>query len=114
MSKGGILSILKKNERSLRLVGVLAPTPRRAIPSFDIRYSAVRCSARLQAAKTASVIIKNPSHFGEVSYEQRLWPKKAVSLNGKETLIMQFHKREWNTCGFFGYFLKSGNACGGT
>ena len=26
-------------ERSLRLVGVLTPAPRRAIPHFDIRYS---------------------------------------------------------------------------
>ena len=31
-----ILSILKKISRSLRLVGVLTPTPRRAIPSFVI------------------------------------------------------------------------------
>ena len=34
-----ILSILKKILRSLRLVGVLTPAPRRAIPSFEIRYS---------------------------------------------------------------------------
>ena len=31
-----ILSILKKISRSLRLVGVLTPTPRRATPSFRI------------------------------------------------------------------------------
>ena len=45
--------IYKKTERSLRLVGVVAPTPRRAIPSFeilqfDIRYSAVRCSSQFR------------------------------------------------------------------
>ena len=33
------LFLKKKMERSLRLVGVLTPTPRRAIPHFDIRYS---------------------------------------------------------------------------
>ena len=42
-----ILSVIKKISRSLLLVGVAAPTPRRAIPSFVIRYSAVRCLARL-------------------------------------------------------------------
>ena len=44
---------------------------------FDIRYSirlsssqaAVRCSARLLAAKAASLIIKKPCHFGVVSYK---------------------------------------------
>ena len=37
----GMYSIFFNNEmeRSLRLVGVLTPTPRRAIPSFEIRYS---------------------------------------------------------------------------
>ena len=36
----GMLSIrIKKTERSLRLVGVAAPTPRRAIPQIVIRHS---------------------------------------------------------------------------
>ena len=37
----GLYSIYfyKKMERSLRLVGVLAPTPRRAIPAFVTRHS---------------------------------------------------------------------------
>ena len=43
---------------------------------FVIRYSAVRCSARMPAAKAANLIIKKPCHFGVVSYERRLWPKK--------------------------------------
>jgi hypothetical protein len=38
--------------------------------------SAVRCSARLPAAKAVSLIIKEPCHFGVVSYERRLWPEK--------------------------------------
>ena len=36
---------------------------------FVIRYSAVRCSARMPAAKAANLIIKKPCHFGVVSYE---------------------------------------------
>jgi len=64
--------LIKKTERSLRLVGVLAPTPRRATPSFeilrfDIRYSAVRCF--ILAIEADSLIIKKPCHFGVVSYE---------------------------------------------
>ena len=64
---------LKKTiERSLRLVEVLTPTPRRAKPPFeilrfDIRYSAVRCL--IQAIEAASQIIKKPCHFGVVSCE---------------------------------------------
>ena len=41
---------------------------------FVIRYSAVRCSARLPAAKAASVIIKKPCHFGVVSYKYQTSP----------------------------------------
>ena len=36
---------------------------------FVIRYSAVRCLARLVAAKAISLIIKKPCHFGVVSYK---------------------------------------------
>jgi len=36
--------------------------------NFVIRYSAVRCSARLPAAKAARLIIKKACHFGVVSY----------------------------------------------
>jgi hypothetical protein len=44
---------------------------------FDIRYSAVRCSARPPAARAASLIIKKPCHFGVVSYEvQDSWVQK--------------------------------------
>jgi hypothetical protein len=35
---------------------------------FDIRYSAVRCSAQPRSASVASLIIKKPCHFGVVSY----------------------------------------------
>ena len=55
-----------------------------AVQSFEIRYSAVRCSARLPAAKATSLIISKPCHFGEVSYKRRLWPR-ASSLIGIET-----------------------------
>ena len=70
----GMYSIcFKKIERSLRLVEVVAPTPRRAKPSFvilrfDIRYSAVRCF--IQAIEVASLIVTKPYHFGVVSYER--------------------------------------------
>ena len=37
---------------------------------FVIRYSAVRCLARLAAAKADSLIIKKPRHFGVVSCER--------------------------------------------
>ena len=47
---------IKKTEQSLRLVGVLTPAPRRAIPHFDILRFAVK--------------------FCVVSYERRRWPKK--------------------------------------
>ena len=36
---------------------------------FVIRYSAVRCSARLPVAKAAGLIIKKTCHSGVVSYE---------------------------------------------
>ncbi len=43
MSKEGILSILKTAERSLRLVGVLVPTPRRAkLPFVILRFDILR------------------------------------------------------------------------
>jgi len=62
ISKDCILSILsfKKMERS-------DSTLRNSI--FDIRYSAVRCSARLPAAKATSLIINKPCHFGVVSFK---------------------------------------------
>ncbi len=69
----GMYSVyFKKTERSLRLVGVLVPTPRRAKPPFeilrfDIRYSAVRCL--IQAIETASLVTKKTCHFGRVSYK---------------------------------------------
>ena len=65
---------LKKTiERSLRLVEVLTPTPRRAKPPFeilrfDIRYSAVRCL--IQAIEVASLTINKSCHFGVVSYKE--------------------------------------------
>jgi hypothetical protein len=37
---------------------------------FVIRYSAVRCSARLPAAKATSLIIKKPCYFREFSSSQ--------------------------------------------
>jgi hypothetical protein len=37
---------------------------------FVIRYSAVRCSARLPATKAANLIIKKSRHFGVVSYKR--------------------------------------------
>ena len=53
-----------------------AAKPSFDILRFDIRYSTVRCSARLSAAKAVSLIIKKPCHFDVVSYERRLWPEK--------------------------------------
>ena len=47
-----------------------AAKPSFDILRFDIRYSAVRCSARPPAARAASLIIKKPCHFGVVSYER--------------------------------------------
>ena len=88
MNIEGMYSVyFKKTERSLRLAGVVAPTPRppahrasdlrpggRAKPSFeilrfDIRYSAVRCLILIIEA--ANQIIKKPCHSGVVSYEGR-------------------------------------------
>jgi len=37
--------------------------------TFDIRYSIFCGSLFSQAAKAANLIIKNPCHFGVVSYE---------------------------------------------
>jgi hypothetical protein len=81
------ISFYKKMERSLRLAGVAAPTPRGAIPHFNIRYSAVRFSARLPAAKAASLIINKPCHFGVVPYKRRLWPKNG-QFNQKKTTFL--------------------------
>ena len=50
-----ILSVLKKISRSLRLVGVLTPTPRRAIPSFDIRHS-IFCGSAVRFLTLCSFI----------------------------------------------------------
>jgi len=42
--RGMLLIIIEKTERSLRLVGNLAPTPRRAIPQiFNLKYSIPAC-----------------------------------------------------------------------
>jgi hypothetical protein len=45
-----------------------------AKPSFDIRYSIFCGSLFNPAAKTASLIIKEPCHFGVVLYKCRRWP----------------------------------------
>jgi len=56
-----ILSVLKKISRSDSFL-------RHSL--FDIRYSAVRFSARLSAAKATGLITKKSCHFGVASYKR--------------------------------------------
>ena len=51
-------------ERRMNVFCLFKKRFREAIPSFVIRYSAVRCL--IQATEAASLIIKKPCHFGVV------------------------------------------------